>query len=145
MYPPKRRRLPLAGLGLIGAGGALGVALSMPGTAYADPSQESSTSSGPQQGSSEPTRKSTGGGSAAAAVSPPDERRVAPGVTSATRAPTSGVAMVSARLEVAVAEGRLTRDQADTILAAAEVGLLNGDLVGGPGGRRGPSIDRQGR
>jgi hypothetical protein len=35
---PNRRTVTLAGLSLIGAGGVLGLALSLPGPAFADPS-----------------------------------------------------------------------------------------------------------
>lgn len=145
MYSPKRRRLPLAGLGLIGAGGVLGVALTMPGAAYGDPGQEASTSSGPQQRSSESAKGSTRKVAGSMTVSITGVDRAAAGGVAGPRSAAVGVARVGARLDRAVAEGRLTREQADTILAAAEAGLLNGDLVNGPGGHHGPGIDRQDR
>lgn len=106
MTESKRRKLPLTGLGLIGAGGVLGVALGMPGAAYAAP-ETVPTSSGRQA------------------------------------RPPASTALLAERLDRAVGQGALTREEADAILAAAEVGLLNGDLVGGPGGHRGPDLDRQ--
>jgi hypothetical protein len=45
-------------------------------------------------------------------------------------------AALEERLNAAVEEGTLTREQADAILAAAEAGVLGGH--GMPGGRRGP-------
>lgn len=117
MTPPKRRRLPLAGLSLIGAGGVLGVALTMPGAAYAEPRPSTAKSSGPSESGESP-------------AVPAD--------------PSTG--LLRARLDRAVAADRLTPEQAAAILTAARAGLLNGDLVAGPGrdpGGRGPAIDRQ--
>lgn len=121
MTTPKRRRLPLAGLGLIGAGGVLGVTLGMPGAAYAEPGAEVARSSEPR--SAESGSRSAESGASGESVQ-------------------TGTALLRARLEGAVAERRLTRDQAATILQTAEAGLLNGDLLGGPGGPA-PAADRQ--
>ena len=129
MTEPKRRKLPLAGLGLISAGGVLGVTLGVSGAAYADSTVEASTSSDSRD-------PSTGSDTAVSRSRSSTSPR-----TSAE--PGQATVLLVARLDRAVAAGSLTRDQADAILAAAEAGLLNGDLVGGPGGRPGPAIDRQ--
>lgn len=114
MTPPKIRRLPLAGLGLVGAGGALGLALSMPGAAYAAPGRQGTTSA----------------------------ERAEPGEPAPAPADTS-TSLLEARLDRAVEHGKLTPEQAASILTAARTGLLNGDLVTGPGRDGGPPLDRQ--
>jgi hypothetical protein len=137
MTEPKRRRLPLTGLGLIGAGGVLGVALGMPGAAQAAAgSQTSSDSRKPSPGSAAASRP----GAALPAASRPDPDRPA---ASRVAPPAAATALLAERLDRTVAAGGLTREEADAILMAAEAGLLNGDLVGGPGGRPGPDLDHQ--
>jgi hypothetical protein len=52
------------------------------------------------------------------------------------------IAALKARLDAAVAEGKLTREQADAILKAAESGVLPGPGLDGRGGPRPPRPGR---
>jgi hypothetical protein len=52
----------------------------------------------------------------------------------AAEATAQRTAQLKTRLDAAVTEGKLTREQADAILKAAESGLLPGGIGGGPGG-----------
>lgn len=149
MNTPNRRKLTLAGLGLVGAGGVLGLAVTS-GAAFADPSTAPSS----------PVAPSSPAGSSPAAPSSPavpgrdrdsalagdlaaelgiDEAKVAAALANvrekrAAEARTERTEKLRTRLDTAVTEGRLTREQADAIRKAAESGVLNGPYGHGPGG-----------
>ena len=139
MNTPNRRIITLAGLGLVGAGGVLGLALSG-GAALADPSPSPSPSSAAPAEPGRPDRAERQSELAEdlAAELGIDEAKVAAALEKvrdkqAAEARTERTAQLKTRLDAAVTEGKMTREQADAVLKAAEAGVLNGPY-GGPGG-----------
>jgi hypothetical protein len=150
---PNRRIITLAGLGLVGAGGVLGLALSG-GAALADPSPApastttSSAAPGAPGRADRADRQAELAGDLAAELGL-DEAKVAAALEKvrekqAAEAKTERTAQLKARLDAAVTEGKMTREQADAVLKAAEAGVLNGPY-GGPGGHHGFGGERHGR
>ena len=146
MKVSNRRAVSLSGLAVLAAGGVLGLALTVPGAAFAEPA--------PSPSSSAPAGPSSSGSASApddrraerqselaadlaaelgieeskvaAALEKVREKRVA-------EARTQRTAELKTRLDAAVTAGTLTREQADAILKAAEAGVLPGGSGAGRG------------
>jgi len=132
-----RRIAILAGLGATGAAGALTVAI-ISGPALADPTPNpsSSTSAQPDR-DAERTQRRNELAAALAAELGIDQAKVTVALEKVQAAQEAerraeGIADLKTRLDTAVAEGKLTAEQATAILAAAQAGVLPG------GGHRGP-------
>jgi hypothetical protein len=146
-----RRKLTLAGIGVAGATGLLGLALATSGVvAVADPSPSpsgSASASEPAPGSKEAreARKEQRQDEFAEALAKElgiDKAKVEAALEKVqadreAKNKAERIAALKTRLDAAVAEGKLTREQADAILKAAESGVLPGGLGGrhfrGPG------------
>lgn len=150
-----RRKITLAGIGVAGTTGLLGLALVTSGVASADPSASPSASA-----SASPSGSASGG--APASPTKPDRaaREAARKDALATalakelgidkakvaaaldkvqadqqaQVKADRTAQLKTHLDAAVAAGKLTREQADAILKAAEAGVLP-DGLGGRHGR----------
>jgi len=132
-----RRIAILAGLGATGAAGALTVAI-ISGPALADPTPNpsSSTSAQPDR-DAERTQRRNELAAALAAELGIDQAKVTVALEKVQAAQEAErraerIADLKTRLDTAVAEGKLTAEQATAILAAAQAGVLPG------GGHRGP-------
>jgi hypothetical protein len=144
-----RRKATLAGVGLTGAAGLLALALAGPGIALADPTPSpSGTASAPANADREAKRAAQRDAYADALAKELgiDKAKVLAAldkVDTAQRdqAKADRIAAMKTRLDAAVAEGKLTREQADAILKAAEAGVLNGG-PDGLGGRHGKGPGR---
>jgi hypothetical protein len=141
-----RRKLTLAGIGVAGVTGLLGLGLAISGVASADPSPSpsSSASSQPGPGSKEDraARKEQRQDELAEALAKElgiDKAKVEAALEKVqadrqAKNKAERTAALKTRLDAAVAEGKLTREQADAIVKAVESGVLPG---GGLGGRHG--------
>jgi hypothetical protein len=148
---PTRRTVIGAGLALAGAAGVLALALTGAGAALAqDPTPSPSTSASasataPSQDNRDAARAQRDDQFAEALAKELgiDKAKVADALTKVraareAEAKAQHIADLKTRLDTAVTAGKLTREQADAILKAAEAGVLP---VGGPGGgpgHRGP-------
>ncbi|HLL69379.1 MAG TPA: hypothetical protein VK453_27230 [Micromonosporaceae bacterium] len=160
MTRPTRRIATLAGLSLVGAGGALSLALAT-GPAFAEdptasPSSSTSSSSSPSESGSP-----SASGSASASAKPDreaqrtqrqselaaalakelgvDQAKVAAALEKVhaeqqSKHDADRVADLKTRLDAAVKEGQLTAEQSAAILKAAEAGVLPGGRGRGHGG-----------
>jgi ABC-type phosphate/phosphonate transport system substrate-binding protein len=142
-----RRKATLAGIGLAGAGGVLAFALMGPGAALADPtpspSASASASASPRDHEDKRAERQDALAEALAKELGIDKAKVAAALEKvhsdlAADAKADRLADLKTRLDQAVTEGTLTREQADAILKAAEAGVLphgggGGHHGGGPG------------
>lgn len=144
-----RRKATLAGVGLTGAAGLLGLVLAGPGIALADPSPSPSSSAPAPAKADRDAKRAEHRDAYAEALAKElgiDKAKVLAALdkvdaAKAEQVKADRIAALKTRLDAAVAEGKLTREQADAILAAAESGALTGPgaLAGpeGPEGRPG--------
>jgi hypothetical protein len=141
-----RRKATLAGVGLTGAAGLLALALAGPGIALADPSPSpsGSASASAPANSDRAAKRAQQRDAYAEALAKElgiDKAKVLAALdkvdaAQAEQAKADRIAALKTRLDAAVADGKLTREQADAILKAAEAGVLNGpDGFGGRHGR----------
>lgn len=143
MARPTRRIAALTGLGLTGAAGVLALTLAGPGIASAEPTPGASASATAQSDRDAARQQREDAFAAALAQELGlDKAKVAAAVdkvrtAQAEEGKAQRVAELKTKLDEAVAAGKLTREQADAILAAAEAGVLPGGHGphGGPGGR----------
>lgn len=149
-----RRPMTIAGAGLAAAGGLLALSLAGPGVALADPSPSPSGSvsaTAPADPKADRAAKRTAEQDALAEALATelgiDKAKVAAALEKvrtqrAEAAKADRIAGLKTHLDAAVTEGKLTREQADAILKAAENGVLPGGPgragPGGFGGGRGP-------
>jgi len=141
-----RRKATFAGLGLAGAAGLLSLALAGPGIALADPSDPAPAGSAAAAAPTKPDHEAKQAerrdklAEALAKELGLDKEKVRAALDKVeeqaqSEAKAQRIAQLKTRLDAAVADGKLTREQADAILKAAESGVL----PGGPGmGGRGP-------
>jgi hypothetical protein len=142
MAPSIRRKITVAGLGLTAAAGVLAIGLAAPGVALADPTPNPSTSASaaaPTDADREAARakRQDALASALATELGIDKAEVLAALTKvetdlAADAKADRIAELKTRLDTAVSEGKLTREEADAILKATEAGVLPA------GGHRGP-------
>jgi hypothetical protein len=146
-----RRTAVIAGIGATGAASVLAVALAGPGVALADPSPSASAStsaspapSSPKQGdkaAAKAQRQDALAGALATELGI-DKAKVAAVLTKVqaaqeTQEKADHTAALKSKLDQAVTDGKLTRDQADAIMKAAEAGVLSGGVDGHHGGHGG--------
>lgn len=151
MIRSTRRTATLAGLGLTGAAGLLAAGLALPGIAQAEPTPSPSTSASatpakPDRAAQRAQRQQEMAAALAKELGI-DEAKVAAALEKVQSAQQSRVqadriADLKARLEAAVAAGKITEAESAAILKAAEAGVLP---QGGPGGRGGWPGGRHGR
>lgn len=141
-----RRKITFAGIGVAGAGAVLALVLAGPNIAQADPSASpsSSASAAPGAGADQADREAKRAQQQAdlaaklAKELDVDQAKVQAALEriqaeQQAQAKADRLAALKQRLDQAVAEGKVTRAEADAIYKAAE----NGVLPGGPG-HRGP-------
>ena len=141
------RKATLAGLGLTAAGGLLALALAGPGIAQADPTPAPSASAAPGSKADRDARRAQEQADLAAKLAKElgiDQAKVQAALEKIqaeqqAQAKADRLAALKQRLDQAVADGKLTRAEADAIYKAAENGVLPaGGGPGGPGRGRGP-------
>ena len=128
------RKLTFAGLGVAGAGGLLGLALIGPTNAFADPSPSPSASASANPKADRGAARAAQENARAEALAKElgiDAAKVKAALEKvdaqmAAEAKAKRLTALKTRLDAAVAEGKLTREQADAILKAAEAGVLPG-------------------
>lgn len=134
-----RRAVSLSGLAVLAAGGVLGVALTVPGAAFAEPAPTPSgsatagpsSSGGPAARDERRAERRSELAADLAAELGIEQSKVAAALEKvrekrAAEARTERTARLKTRLDAAVTAGTLTREQADAILKAAEAGVLPG-------------------
>ncbi len=144
-----RQKATYAGLGLTAAGGLLALSLAGPGIAIADPTPTASGSASAPATGGRPDREAQRAqrqeelAEALAKELGVDKEKVPAALEKVraereTKARADRVAALKTRLDAAVAEGKLTREQADAILKAAEAGVDPGGTFSLRGGARWP-------
>jgi hypothetical protein len=148
-----RRTAVVAGIGATGAASVLAVALAGPGVALADPSPSASASAAPSTSAAPSNPKQADRAAARAQKEDAlagalatelgiDKAKVAAALTKVqaaqeTQEKADHTAALKGKLDQAVTDGKLTRDQADAILKAADAGVLQGGGGGHHGGHGG--------
>jgi hypothetical protein len=143
-----RRKATLAGLGLTAAGGLLALALVGPGIAQADPTPapSASPSTAPGSKADRDARRAQQQADLAAKLAKElgvDQAKVQAALEKIqaeqqAQAKADRLAALKQRLDQAVADGKLTRAEADAIYKAAENGVIPGSAGRGGPGHRGP-------
>jgi len=138
----RRRKLTLAGIGVAGATGLLAIGLVGSGVASADPAPAPSSSASGGPGAARDAERAKQQDALADALAKElgiDKAKVAAALDKVQtqrqdQAKAARLADLKTRLDQAVTDKKLTREQADAILKAAESGVLPGGGPGGPGG-----------